>query len=372
MVRPEGSEKSVLRSELLALGKLMVGLGGAGGTATSGLVMVSAGCHDLDGVTADSGETDPGAAGVWAFLRGLRPELGGLSCSSVDLEAGAVVDRDDILRAVELATEHITEPELAVGADGDVLCRRLIKHPTGLAGAMPVEEGKAVQAVVSSGIKDGGGYIVTGGLGGLGLQAAEQLVDGGAGSVVLFSRSGAVPWSAWPVWERLLATGTASKLSVVRCDVADGRSVCRAVDAARQICGGSITGVLHVAGLLADSTVRAMTDEQFDTVCGPKIEGGWSMHHATLVDGIDQFVSYSSVSALRGTLGQSNYCFANGWLDGMCGLRRAGGLRCASVQWGPWSDVGMAAAADGLLDGMAAEGYIAVEPAVGKKGLLYF
>ena len=156
---------------------------------------------------------------------------------------------------------------------------------------------------------------------------------------------------------------------MVRCDVADGRSVCRAVDAARQICGGSITGVLHVAGLLADSTVRAMTDEQFDTVCGPKIEGGWSMHHATLADGLEQFVSYSSFAALLGGLGQSNYCFANGWLDGMCGLRRAGGLRCASVQWGPWADVGMAAARPGLLDGMEADGLVAVEPAVGRSAL---
>jgi hypothetical protein len=84
--------------------------------------------------------------------------------------------------------------------------------------------------------------------------------------------------------------------------------------------------------------------ERFERVLAPKLWGAWNLHRLTLSDPLDFFVLYSSAAALLGSPGQANYSAANAGLDALAAYRRQQGLPALSINWGPWSEVGMAAA----------------------------
>ena len=82
---------------------------------------------------------------------------------------------------------------------------------------------------------------------------------------------------------------------------------------------------------------------RFTKVMAPKIDGAWHLHRLTQDLPLDFFVVYSSMASLFGSRGQGNYAAANAFLDAFCLYRRALGLPATSIQWGPWSDIGVAA-----------------------------
>jgi len=84
--------------------------------------------------------------------------------------------------------------------------------------------------------------------------------------------------------------------------------------------------------------------ERFDRVMAPKIAGTWHLHDATRLIPLDFFVLFSSAASLMGSAGQSNYAAANAFMDGMAHYRASLNLPALSINWGPWSEVGMAAA----------------------------
>jgi acyl transferase domain-containing protein/NADPH:quinone reductase-like Zn-dependent oxidoreductase len=186
-------------------------------------------------------------------------------------------------------------------------------------------------------------YLVTGGLGGLGLKTAEWLVDKGARSLVLMGRHGASGPAATAV-AALEAKG--ARVRVAAADVADRaalRGVLQDIDAHLP----PLRGVLHCAGVLEDGIVAEQDWGRFARVMAPKVSGAWNLHSETAQRPIDLFVLFSSASALLGSPGQSNYAAANAYLDALAWRRRAEGLPALSVDWGPWAEVGMAAAQAG-------------------------
>ena len=86
-----------------------------------------------------------------------------------------------------------------------------------------------------------------------------------------------------------------------------------------------------------------MNSERFLTVAAPKIDGAWNLHHLTQGMPLDFFVLFSSIAGALGTPGQGNYAAANSFLDGLAHHRRAQGLPALSIDWGPWTTVGLAA-----------------------------
>jgi acyl carrier protein len=102
----------------------------------------------------------------------------------------------------------------------------------------------------------------------------------------------------------------------------------------------------------------------------PKVGGAWALHEETRLLPLDFFVMFSSAASLLGAAGQANYAAANAFLDGLAQERHAGGLAGQSINWGPWSDVGMAA---GLVEKdrvrRAAQGLGAITPAEGGQAL---
>jgi NADPH:quinone reductase-like Zn-dependent oxidoreductase/acyl carrier protein len=182
-------------------------------------------------------------------------------------------------------------------------------------------------------------YVVTGGLGGLGLAVARFLVERGARSLVLIGRK---PPTQAAQAEIDALRGAGASVHVENVDVSDEVALGRALARTRASMP-PIRGVVHAAGVLDDGVLLKQTRARFETVLAPKVLGAFCVHRATLGDPLDFFVMYSSGAALLGSPGQSNYCAANAFLDALAHHRVALGLPATSINWGPFSDVGLVA-----------------------------
>ncbi|MFM6437671.1 MAG: beta-ketoacyl reductase, partial [Microcystis panniformis] len=105
-------------------------------------------------------------------------------------------------------------------------------------------------------------------------------------------------------------------------------------------------GIVHAAGVLDDGLLSQLNWPRFARVMAPKIAGTWNLHCFTKDLPLDFFVCFSSISSLIGSLGQGNYAAANAFMDALAHYRRSLGLPGLSINWGPWSGVGMAANLD--------------------------
>jgi NADP-dependent 3-hydroxy acid dehydrogenase YdfG len=188
-------------------------------------------------------------------------------------------------------------------------------------------------------VRSDASYMITGGLGGLGLACAEWLAALGARSVVLVGRR-PPGVEAMAKIEGLRERGVT--VTAVAADVADVAQV-GAVLAEIAATLPPLRGILHAAGIVDDGMLDEQTLGRFEGVMRPKVQGTWNLHHLTLALPIDFFVLFSSGAALLGSPGQSNYAAANSFLDAVAYHRRARGRHAVSINWGSWAEVGMAA-----------------------------
>jgi acyl transferase domain-containing protein/acyl carrier protein len=187
--------------------------------------------------------------------------------------------------------------------------------------------------------RNDGAYLITGGLGGLGLFLAEKMAAAGCGRIVLTSRSQPDSLAKASI-ERIRATGADI---VVECgDVAARETANRVVQAATAT-GLPVRGVLHAAAVVEDATLNNITDDLIDRDWAPKVYGAWNLHQATAGQPLDWFCSFSSAAALLGSRGQGAYSAANSWLDGFTYWRRAQGLPASAIAWGAWDKIGRGA-----------------------------
>lgn len=184
-----------------------------------------------------------------------------------------------------------------------------------------------------------GTYLISGGLGALGLLTAEWMVKWGVRHLVLTGRH-APGNQARKRIDKLKAAGTF--VTIVQGDIASEREV-KALVEKIQTSMPALKGVIHAAGVLDDGVIMEQTDERFAAVMAPKAVGAWNLHRFTLQAPLDFFVMFSSGASVLGNLGQSAYAAANGFLDGLAHYRRGMGLPATTINWGPWADVGMAA-----------------------------
>ncbi len=223
-----------------------------------------------------------------------------------------------------------------------------------------------------------GTYLITGGRGGLGLTVARWLVERGARHLALVGRSAPSAAVQAEVAE-LRAAG--AHLQLPQADVADRAQMAQVI---AEIAAGPapLCGVIHAAGLIEDGILLHQTWSRFAEVMAPKVAGALNLHTLTAdprVTGgqpLDCFILFSSVASLLGAPGQGNYAAGNAFLDALAQARRAQGLPAISLNWGPWSEVGMAAqvAARGVRHWMAGglgaiapdEGLAALESALGQ------
>ncbi|KAL4648124.1 fatty acid synthase [Arapaima gigas] len=182
-------------------------------------------------------------------------------------------------------------------------------------------------------------YIITGGLGGFGLELAHWLIERGARKMVLTSRSGirngyqakrVQEWQSMGI-QVLVSTSDVSSLEGTQHLIAEARKL------------GPVGGVFHLAMVLKDGMLENLTPDLFLEVNKPKYDGTIHLDRVTRqhCPELSYFVAFSSVSCGRGNAGQSNYGFANSTMERICEQRRHDGLPGLAVQWGAIGDVGV-------------------------------
>ena len=183
-------------------------------------------------------------------------------------------------------------------------------------------------------------YLVTGGMGALGLQVARWLVERGARHLALVGRR--APSEAVQSVQRALEEQGA-RVAILRGDVSRADEVTRILG---EIVGPPLKGIFHAAGVSDDGILLKLDRLRVAQVLDPKAGGAWNLHLATQGLPLDAFVLFSSAASLLGSPGQGNYAAANAFLDALAQHRRALGLPALSINWGPWAEGGMAAALD--------------------------
>ncbi|MFA7238788.1 MAG: type I polyketide synthase [Sulfuricellaceae bacterium] len=188
-------------------------------------------------------------------------------------------------------------------------------------------------------VRDDAMYLITGGLGELGLAAARWLVEEkGARLLTLVGRNepGAAARAQIAAIEALGA-----KVRTVQADMTDAAQVNALVAAAAR--EARLAGVIHAAGTMDDGVLASMSWPRFAAVLAPKTMGAWNLHRACVRYDLDFFVLYSSMAAVLGPTAQANYAAANAFLDALSDFRRNQGLPAMSINWGAWSEIGLVA-----------------------------
>jgi phthiocerol/phenolphthiocerol synthesis type-I polyketide synthase D len=282
---------------------------------------------------------DPAIGALQGLIRVLAYEHPDLCAALIDLDS-----TEDVVATLTTELRSTGSDDVIAWRRGRRYVQRLSRATLGARGGDPV-------------VRRDGSYILTGGLGGVGMVVARWLVDSGAGRVVLNGRTDSSDEQRSSVAD---LEGRA-EIVVVRGDIASPGVAERLVAAAEET-GLSLRGVVHAAAVNDEHLVVDLSQDSLQRVWTPKAVGALRMHQATVDRPLDWWVGFSSAASLLGSPGQSAYACANAWLDGLVAWRRASGLPGTSINWGQWS-VGIGRSVPlGVLDPLdPAEGIEALE-----------
>lgn len=293
-------------------------------------------------------------------------ELPGVTCKSIDValprrpestvaglfeslrrSRGDGFDLEAVSEMLE--RELLAEPEndVVVHRGGERRVRRFEKHLLD-----PPDAGSSTNA-----LREGGSYLITGGLGGLGLTLAERLAREIQPRLVLVGRTGLPPREQWDAWRA--SRGDSDRISrcihrvqqleeagaevlAISADVTNLEQMREAVRAGRERFG-TIHGIFHTAGVVKDELIQLKLESDVEEVFGPKIHGTLVLDALLEEAGAELLVLYSSTSAVAAPAGQIDYVAANAFLDAYAASRSGGPVRTLSINWGIWNQVGMAA-----------------------------
>ncbi|MEM7539010.1 MAG: SDR family NAD(P)-dependent oxidoreductase, partial [Chloroflexota bacterium] len=185
-------------------------------------------------------------------------------------------------------------------------------------------------------------YLITGGLGALGLHTTQWMATQGARHLILTGRSGIRTAEQRAIVNELDAQGITIQIAQV--DVADATSMHDLFEGIRANTTNPLRGIIHIAGLSGRDAIRSLNWARFEQVLRPKVSGGWLLHHLSLEMDLDFFISYASVAGILGDRQNTHYSAANHFLDGLMTHRQSLGLPGLSIAWGPWAGGGMISA----------------------------
>ncbi|MBX6765569.1 MAG: SDR family NAD(P)-dependent oxidoreductase, partial [Actinomadura rubrobrunea] len=349
-----------LDEERLALGRrlgfdtLLALAQGIGDAAPRAPIAIDVLCRGLHAVTGDEA-LQPENAPLLGACTVIPQEVPDVTCRTLDVTGIAPADPgDDALRAVLAVLGRDTE-------ERDLALRG--RH-------WWVRDFDAVQLGPDTAdrtrLRDGGVYLITGGLGGVGLALAEHIARSVAEPVLgLLGRSPFPAEETWPQWlaehgeqdptsgrirrlQRLRELG--ARVVVLQADVTDEEQTARAVGELRAR-HGAINGVVHAAGLPSRGMIAGKFREDADEVMGAKTRGTLVLDRV-LDDDYDFLLLCSSLTSVLGGPGQSDYCAANAFLDAFAQWKRhRSGAPVAAVAWDTWRGVGMAADLAALVGG---------------------
>ncbi|GAB4215713.1 MAG: hypothetical protein OHK0022_55960 [Roseiflexaceae bacterium] len=340
--------------------------------------VVSTGLHEVVGGEA----LEPEKATLLGPCRVIPQEHPGIACHSIDIVAPASPQGEAALLDRLVAELAAPAPDSVVAYRG---AHRWVQS---------FAQTRLPDPAQRPGLRQHGVYLITGGLGGIGLALAEHLATTCQARLALIGRSALPPRAEWErlaqssaddrqsaVARRLLAIEQAGgEVLPLRADVTDEDQL-RAAVAQTLECFGALHGVIHAAAVAGGGLLLLRTPEQIEQVLAPKVRGTLALDAATRGLPLDFLALFSSLTAVIGELGQIDYCAANAFLDAFAHARAAEGRPVLAINWDTWREIGMAVSADVpvevrqlreqvLADGiLPAEGMAAFERAVAQHGL---
>jgi acyl transferase domain-containing protein/aryl carrier-like protein len=303
--------------------------------------IVTGGMQDVAG----SGRIEPAKAAVLGLVKVAAKECDGISCRSVDID---VTSPPEVVAAQLFA-------ETAAGPGPEQVAYRGRKRWTWAYAPVHPETPPGTPAI----LKDRGVYVITGGLGGLGLVLAEQLARLVSARLVLLGRSALPERDAWPallsdaasddpVARRVCAVQAIEQAGgeVLACaaDVTDEARM-RAVRAEAEAAFGGVDGVFHLAAVAGGGMLEARSRQSAEAVLRPKVDGTYVLED---VFRPDLFVLYSSTAVIAGDFGLGDYAGANAVLDAFAQARWGQGRHIVSINWPAWYETGMASEGHGV------------------------
>jgi acyl transferase domain-containing protein/NADPH:quinone reductase-like Zn-dependent oxidoreductase/acyl carrier protein len=311
-----------------------------------------------------------GKRDLWENSRlGMRPFLRNLSYFAVDLADAVEARRAMVGELLQELMEHF--------AAGNFRPSPTTIFPVSAAGdafqhlARAAHIGKVVLSMIDSKAKirinpnrlhTDASYLVTGGLGGVGLAIVDVMVEQGARHLVLTSRS-APSAAATAAISRLQDRG--ARVEIRQTDMSDAAAV-TALLAEMASAPQPLRGIVHAAGVLDDAVAANLSQEKFHRVMAGKVAGALAIDASLKPGQLDFLVYTSSAAGVLGTAGQGNYAAANAMLDALAHRQRARKIPAVSIDWGTWSEVGLAAAAQNRGARLESQGLIPLRPAFGQ------
>jgi myxalamid-type polyketide synthase MxaE and MxaD len=276
-------------------------------------------------------------APLWGLVRVAALEQPATYRALVDLDPASPPGEAAMLAA--LLTAPANEDQLAL-RDGACFVARLERCH-----ARPVQP---------PALRPDGTYLVTGGLGNLGLLLAQRLAQRGARHILLVGRRALPPRHVWPslppdgaahhVAKAIAGIeGLGATVAIAAADVGDATQVAQIIERLR---AGAhpLRGIVHAAGVSHPAPIAAVGAAEIAAVFRAKVDGAYHLHALTRDRPLDLFVTMSSVSGVWGSSELGAYAAGNQFLDALAHDRRARGLTASSIAWGPWVSDGMASA----------------------------
>jgi acyl transferase domain-containing protein/thioesterase domain-containing protein/acyl carrier protein len=305
---------------------------------------------------AGESDIDPAKATLLGPCKVIPREFPNVRCVFVDVDAPAA--SSPLERRMQDGLAADLDAALAATLKHDVIAWRAGERWVQEHAELPLPAVAAGQ----SKLRTQGVYLITGGLGGVGLAMAEHLARTVQARLVLVGRQGLPARGEWP---HHLANGSASpslvqrirqvmaiealgaEVLVIAADVTHAPQMKAALKQARARFG-ALHGVLHTAGVLADGVIQLKDASVAASVLAPKVQGTLALEAALADDKhappLDFLMLFSSISAFAGLAGQIDYAAANAFLDATAQARHARGeSNTIAVDWSQWQEVGMAA-----------------------------
>lgn len=337
--------EAALRDGFVSLVSLAQAVGRRTRTETIEVSVISSGAHAF----AETERSQPGKALALGPCRVWPLENPSVTCRAIDIGTPA-----DTTAAHRIADRLLAEMDRPIRSDSGVEILALRgRHRWAQTFRSVRLDAPARQGL----FRDGGTYLITGGLGGIGLALATHLADTVQANLVLVGRSGLPPREEWPKWaarpagdpvadrvravQRLESAG--ATVLVAQADVTDATRMSAVVQEAVERFG-AIHGVVHAAGVPGGGLIQLKDPGSAIAVLAPKVLGALTLRRACEQLTLDFFVMCSSGIAVTGGVGQVDYCAANAFLDALAHHdEEAGRWPVVSINWDAWREVGMAA-----------------------------
>ena len=282
-------------------------------------------------------QINPANASVWAFSKVMDIENESLNVRCMDFDCGQLNEEGN--------GESIAR-EICLGSDKYVLYngeRRYISEIYQLKPEVIQKPSKFVEQGV---------YVITGGLGEIALETSKYLAENYAAKLILLSRTAFPDKKDWNYiienqnedhkdYKRIKAIkALESKVEVLKCDITNEAQLKGCIDSIRGKYG-KINGIFHMAGIIKDKLISLKSWDDMVEVLAPKVIGAELLDKVMENDNLDFFAMYSSLAAITGNMGQSDYAAGNSYIDALAYRRRASGKTAVSINWTLWEQIGM-------------------------------